>query len=481
MKKKELLKIPVQDLTLTKGKKTDVDYIVQAFTSAIKRHTYLVTTFYDSQNGTPAFRFFSDKKDFVSYFYREQKWSDSMLNKQLYERSMWVYELNKYVHYRAKTLNYDTPASFSCGSRFYKGRRGIIPVEDTIQILDKFQQSVRKRQAEQRHQRKRKAIDKQMSQARPLPPTIQSWIDRIPLGKSRYIYYRRKGRKISGYCTACKADIVLTAAKHNQPGKCPNCHSEVIFKAEGISTRVFDDAYFDYVQRVKDGIMVRTFYVFKKYFEHYRDPDYTYFEETRRILEKGKPMTCFIRNNNIEWLNEWKPYTLPFLRFANLYTPSLSHVLKGTLWQYSAIDLYARHAKKFSSAYYLKKYRDSPCLEYLVKLRLFHLLDTDQGILNERWVKSVNYSGKTLKEVLGVPPGMIPFLQKIDVSTLELQILQTAAENRRKVTEDDLLWIRENLSDVDDLAYVMKYMNVGKAIRYLEKQMQKACKEISYG
>lgn len=330
MEKKVLKKYITDDILKTERTK-DMKYTVHA--DILKNADIIRLVFHDSKTGVPVFCIFSSHEDFITWDYKKSKWSSAMIEKWQLFNYTWKSGKWNCQH----IFQYDSISSMTCGKTFY----GLN--EDTVKCMDTFQKSVRKKQLDKKHDKERMKIDTIMSQARPLPKTFMHWLDRMPLQKSRYIYYKRHGKKICGYCTVCGSDVMLGDARHNKPGVCPHCHTHITFKAVGLSKNVIDNARVEYVQRVnKDQLMVRLFNIGKKYGENYREAKYSIDEKSRYIIEPDGKSQNYVRNTNVDWLGKWKRMQTMYF-YAYIYTPNMTSVLHGTAWQYCAIQQYARH------------------------------------------------------------------------------------------------------------------------------------------
>lgn len=441
-------------------------YIVSADIQQMGSTFILRATVFTGESGHPYLTVFCSHEAFISWSYREKKWSDAMLDKYSVIGYEWSQKDYQYHRQQMKKYTYDTPVSMQAGAAFIGG------ADDTLSLIDDFQHHIRDAATMKRHEAQRRKIDDLMAQARPLPKHFQKWVDRIPLAKSRYLYYRRKGQRIQGYCTACGSDIVMSAAgvKHNQPGICPHCHKKITFKAEGISKNVMDEARAEYVQRISGGrLMVREIDITKSYRKDYRHPEYSFYEGSRHIIFPNGHKEKYIPNHNIAWLGEWKKKSDKFEYFAWLYTPNLHLVLKGTSWQYCGIEKYAKQTCAFAVAWYLAESIKYPCLEYLSKMGLSQLLDEEYASSHSH--TTVNWDGKNLCDVLKIRQNLIPLAVKMNVSSEKLAMLQLVSETGISVDMENLQWFIEQRLHwhKNELLYLFRHMTPWKIRKYASK------------
>lgn len=472
MKKAELTKhLRVSALQIDCGNQRKEETVFLVHAEIQKNGTVLQTDVYDGISGAPLYSVFATSEDFIMWEYDKQHWSEAMLRKRGFFESHyeWDKRERKNDAYLKREYRFDTEESILCGSRFFNWT-GM----DTVHALARHQQFVRAAKLEISHRAKRKAIDRVMDQARPLPATFQAWVDRVPLQNSRYIYYKRQGKQARGYCTVCDADVIIPAgqARHNQPGICPHCHQKITFKATGISKHIQDFVRVEYVQRVDgNSLMIREFDITKEYGEDYRHPEYFQYEGSRHIIHPDGSREKYLPNGCIyDWLGDWKKRSSSDEFFAWLYTPNLHVVLKGTPWQYSGIADYAKKTRAFAATWYFADCLKRPCLEYLAKMGFLKLLD-------ERYAQSyfygnaVNWDGKTLRDVLKIRKGLIRLAVQKNVSSEELHVLQLVTDAGISAEPENLEWLTQNdlYPHKDEIVYLLRHMTFWKIRKYSGK------------
>lgn len=465
MKKQELKNLlPTALLIGTGGQKTK--YLVQAAVCQTKDGSVLRTTVFTSDDGQPYLTVFCGKESFVSWNHEAGKWSDAMLDKWSIIGYEWHQEDGHYHRQRVKGYSYDTVTSMQAGAVFFGG------ADDTLSLIDDFQRRIRDAATRKRHEKERSRIDAIMAQSRPLPPHFQAWADRRAL--PHYLYYRRKGKQVRGYCTACGTDIIMAAdgVKHNATGTCPHCHRKIVFKAEGLARNVVDQTRVEYVQRIDGGrLMVREIDITKRYGKDYRHPEFFSYEGSRHIAFPDGKSEKYILNSGISWLGKWKPLNDDREYYAALYTPGLAAALRGTPWQYCAIERYAMHQPRFAAAFYLADSIKHPCVEYLCKMGFYRLLDERQNIV-ANYTHCVNWDGKAPRDVLKIRKDLIPLAVQNNVSSSELERLQFLTKADLQPDDPDLEWIADNnlYWQEDKIISLLKHMTLWKIRKYSERQ-----------
>ena len=475
VKKSELSKIPVDSYPIVERHNKYDLYIATAKIKNLvtTNEEILIVTLHNIKNKKNKFRIFASKTEFATEMIDTNKWSEATIEKLL--PTSWLNKEPYGWDYRIVNVLYADKESEQCGAKFFN-RQEI----NTLEALKEFQGNIRRAELVEKHRKTRQKIDSLMAQIKPLPKDIDKWINNIPMLKSRYIFYKRKGKKMDGYCTSCKSNVQVKNAKHNEAGKCPICNSNIIFKAQGIAKNVIDESAMAIIQKgvgiLEGAIIVRHFSICRDYCPEYKNPTTEYCEDYRYIV-KNKTVYMYEYKTVYSvvlgsWEDaNWQPVKNPTIPKSNyyLYTRNLHKALEDTQWQYCCIKEYAQYVGEFKVMNYIDTYLDFPSIEYLVKLKLFNIL-SEKLNRNYNMERAVNFQGKNIKDMLGVEKSDIPFVKKMNLSTGELYFYQKARKNKRTVTADDINWIRKSLDIADNLSEITFYTTPHKAIKYIDKQ-----------
>ncbi len=343
----------------------------------------------------------------------------------------------------------------------------------------------RRREYERKEQKKQK-IAKLMKpiDRRPLPKKFLQWIEWevIPA----HIYYEyRKGKKVqNGYCTRCKTDVQVESPRHAKKGICPNCKSEVTFHATGRTARIYERETVQVVQRIGTHLVIRVVKAYVNFID-YRKPDLSVCESARFLCDcdNGKyreqefyreygedPVTSW-RDGSFPVMSQWQ-YSFRADNCAYLYPNTIAKELKGTPWQYCQVDAFCEYYKKpLYLPSYLCRYMDYPVLEYLIKLKLFCLAKEtvygrEPGGLYHK--NPLNLKGMSVLEVLGVKKEYLPMLQRTNINSHGLYLVQKMLEAGRPVEEPFLMWCQNSgIYDEQDLLRCLKYGSQQKLQAYI--------------
>lgn len=343
--------------------------------------------------------------------------------------------------------------------------------------ISDFQVRLADEKLKKKHEKIKKRIDEDMDKVPGLPKDFEKWIRMGPFGFSKYIYYKRQGKTIEAYCTACEKDVSIPETrktqkqiKHNNHGKCPNCQSGVTFKAIGKSTTLVDETHFAIMQKFGNGIVIRYFSGIRPYRKDYKNATTYQSEDIREIytVENGKATKRryerrnFMQTNELRWCDGNGTYgdPKPFL-----YTKNLKTVLKNGPWKYSGLYEQAKALQYIYPGNYLKEYLKHPEIEYLVKMKLNQLVD--EGIELRGWRGRVNFKGKTTEERLGVTKQQLKRVQHMNLGEKGIGLIKML--EGIKISDKEILWALEH-ADTGQFASIAKHTTPHQIIRYAESQ-----------
>lgn len=347
-----------------------------------------------------------------------------------------------------------------------------------VNSITKHQEVIKGKRLDKRHQKEKDEIDERMNRVKDIPKNFAKWVEEKALFKSRYIIYKYASRRmLDGYCTHCKTDVKVERPRHNEEGICPNCNSPITFKASGKVSTLYDASDIALIQKAGDELVVRYFYVAKNYMHgKYRSPELHINERARDFYTSNGDFKVsefewarFKQTDEYRWCknNNYNRIDVP-----TLYPSNLTRELKGTRYEYSALDLYAKTEVdfKFPVWRYLSLYPVFNAIEYFVKMRLTTLTSQVLSVYKHEIEKTLNLKGETVKEILGISKDRINALVKLNGGLKAVRILKLSNEREIHLTEEQVEIIIEHY-DEDIMFEVMKYTTFHKAHRYVSKQL----------
>lgn len=487
MDKKTLRKHPLPELSF-KNKTFDNSYVAYARIEKIIDEELLIIYIFSTKlwDGTIkekklkepklSFRVFVNKEGFLTQKYEDLSkkitWSSGTISYLL--GNYWFNGYNS-----RKPADYYDEESRTCGIDFLQSTE-----ECTLFALNKFQANLRALALTERRRRTQKETDEIMARFGELPTDIEACSRNVAFKHSRYIFYKREGKKINGLCSVCGHEVVLEVAKHNKKGVCPHCKQAVMLKAKGKATMVRDTSSISVINSANGALLVRHLEL-NRYYYGYQfstrklvlQPEVRAHERYRFIIEGGKIKTFQQTNDyrsNYKWV--WREeknfdpteyyYYAPAIK-SFLYTMNLKKELHGTPWKYSQIGEYARAIKEeFSVMGYLKQYYYKPVIEYLFKLGLTNLLEEVLRGHEERG--SMDIYGKTLKQVLMFNKNELRFIQENNLNSAEIKLFRICQEKKYKVDINFIKWTSKY--DIYKAFLILKFTTPTKTLNYLNKQ-----------
>lgn len=457
-----------------------VKYVVRTAIKNIAHHRTLVLYIYVKENVldgdyVPQWTMFQGKDDYITLYHDEKgtRWQKSMFG-----------NLGKDYYFREKSSFYsqsdeDRVTRF-CQNEKLKG----------FDSLSSFQYSLfYKRQKENELKRQQKVADR-MKPVKSLPRDIKGFMHRETL--PHYIFYDYvKGKApLNAYCTGCKHEVSVIAAKHNSNGVCPHCKRKITYKSRGRRGYIVDRSTAQVIQRLNDNELIIRFV--KSYCRYPKKdtPEFSVYENARLILQwEGNKLVKrenYYYSYNVGSITPWHRGDRPvFSRWqynfeadcsGYLYHRNLDSELKGTPWQYSALkEYYAGDPTSLYVGRYLQEYLRYPMLEYLVKLKLYRLATYvvyGDGDGSRYYGDSVlNSRGKTVTEVLGIGKKYVPFLQAIDPGPKQLTMIKSLLRENIEPDMELMKWCSENsVGNEDYITVPLRFMSPYKLMRYATEQ-----------
>ena len=358
-----------------------------------------------------------------------------------------------------------------------------------ISALICLQWSISRRKALERKRKKQRAIIERMKYVPVLPRDLKGFIHREVM--PQYIFYDYQ-RKVPGhaYCTACRYEVRIAAAKHNTSGLCPRCKKKITFKCRGRRGCIFDRETVQVLQKAKNGEMLLRIVKAYRTFTDADTPVYfSVYENARHFIslcsdghcsmspyylasaykDDLTPWKCGYRPHFLSWRDSFEGDTAGYLYFRNL-----AELLRNTPWQYSQIERFARIAATMDAIPYLNAYVQWPVIEYLVKAKLFRLVsDIVYGSYHFMIGKTVNCEGKNLQDVLKLDRSWLPLLQEVDPGIAQLNVIQWFINARKRPDASMMKWCANNaIQDISVLAELLSHMAMHKLIRYADAQYE---------
>lgn len=380
-------------------------------------------------------------------------------------------------------------------ARFCKCERGAISTLGYLQRLISYHKEL------ERKWKKQRAIIDRMKSVSALPRDLKGFIHREVM--PQYIFYDYQ-RKAPGhaYCTACRHEVRIAAAKHNTSGLCPRCKKKITFKCRGRRGRIFDRATVQVLQKAEgNGLVLRIIKVYRSFADSDIPNHFEIWENARQFITLSSSGQCSVDAyyyhykagyDLTPWCNGYRPvfdrwkYNFTADMSGVLYQRNLSDTLKDTPWAYSQLEAFSGIASFSGVATFLSAYIKRPKIEHLIKMKLYRLVS---GIIYGGYsysaLQAINFNGENMRAILGIDRPYFPLLRELNPSIDQLHLIRQLLQADHKPSTEQIKWfIANKISNADAAKELLAHMSVHKLQRYVEQQFapedEAALKRVDY-
>ena len=370
-----------------------------------------------------------------------------------------------------------------------------------ISALTHLQWSISRRKALERKWKKQRAIIERMKYVPVLPRDLKGFIHREVMPQYIFYDYQRKAPGYA-YCTACRHEVRIAAAKHNTSGLCPRCKKEITFKCRGRRGRIFDRETVQVLQKAEGNrLVLRIIKVYRSFADSDVPNHFEVWENARQFITLSSSGQCSVdayyyhykaEYDLTPWCNGYRPvfdqwkYNFTADMSGVLYQRNLSDTLKDTPWAYSQLEAFSGIASFSGVATFLSAYIKRPKIEHLIKMKLYRLVS---GIIYGGYsysaLQAINFNGENMRAILGIDRPYFPLLRELDPSIDQLHLIRQLLQADHKPSTEQIKWfIANKISNADAAKELLAHMSVHKLQRYAERQFapedEAALKRVDY-
>ena len=466
-------------------------YIIRTAVHNISGQRILVLYIYQSENilaGSikPRWVMFHSRDDFATLSFREDAkatWQCSTLG-----------SLDRIGGFDSKCAFYRQQDE-SRVARFCKCERGAISMLGYLQRLISYHKEL------ERKWKKQRAIIARMKCVSALPRDLKGFIHREVMPQYIFYDYQRK-RPERAFCTACRHEVSIAAAKHNASGICPRCKKNITFKSRGKRGRIFDRATVQVLQKAEgNGLVLRIIKVYRSFADSDIPNHFEIWENARQFITLSSSGQCSVDAyyyhykagyDLTPWCNGYRPvfdrwkYNFTADMSGVLYQRNLSDTLKDTPWAYSQLEAFSGIASFSGVATFLSAYIKRPKIEHLIKMKLYRLVS---GIIYGGYsysaLQAINFNGENMRAILGIDRPYFPLLRELNPSIDQLHLIRQLLQADHKPSTEQIKWfIASKISNADAAKELLAHMSVHKLQRYVEQQFapedEAALKRVDY-
>lgn len=506
MKKKAIEKIPYLGLKEISRKK-DVKYIGVTAVKVVGHEKHLFLEVYQNKKKSkeiPVVRIVLTKKDFGTYWPELGKWTRQKTEADDYyarllweEKSAYTWQQVKKENILQSTEDLERIKKF-CKATVYDEEQWwyyIYRHEDDIAVTERRNRESRK------YARRQEALADRAANTRELPEKeILDRADGLYFHNKHYLYYKKHGCWAQIACSKCggvtdarwKDGISYESQferwtkepKEGDYGFCPMCGACGEYKCQGKVKGAHSKRHYLFLgQKYKEnGMVMRYVQVEKKWTLGFicgeQGPEmYNACEElsgveiARAYFEPGKKM-------QIDY-HKYDPYSgKDFWDDCNLYgnanisieagwiMPETYEEMKGTMFQYSALQEYAENGKELNPIDYLKRYSETPQIEVLVKLRL---MDVVEKLVKCYYGIVADENAKRPDQFLGIRKERVKQLIRKKGDTKILGVMQMEKRQGQNWTDEQIERLAETGLSGVQVEMATRYMTLQKLLNRIER------------
>lgn len=510
MKKKAIEKI--QFLKLAKvSQRKDAKYIGVTAVKIVSNEKHLFLEIYQNSKvakDIPLVRIVLTKKDFGTYFPEKGEWTrqkietDKCYNRGLVwhtpkdRRDTWQQTEKKNILQSAEDL--ERIKKFCKSSKIWNEARWweyIYNHQDDIVI------TARRKTEERKYKRRMDALNDRIVHTGELPEQmILKRADDIYFHQSHYLYYKKHGSWAKIACSKCggvtearwKSGLSYESQfgrwteepREGRFGHCPMCGAYGQYKCQGkVKGSNSRTIHLFLGQKYKEtGMVLRYIEVSKtwnlgficgeKGMEMYNaSEELSGVEIARAYFEPGKkPQIDYHKHSTYSGKDFWDDCNLYGNANISIHSaPIMSNTyeeMKGTAFQYSALQEYAKEVGEVNPIEYFERYQQTPQIEMLVKLGLIGVVEK---LVKCHYGIVANENARRPDEFLGIRKERVKQLiaKKGDASLLE--VMQMEKHMQQAWTNEQIEHLAETHLGRGAVETATRYMSLQQLLNRIKK------------
>ena len=504
MRKKEIEKIPYLKLPETSTKKK-VKYIGVTALKNVGHVRTIILEVYRNKKGCkdiPVVRYVANKKDWGVFFPDKGKWTHQKISTyDYYEGFVWQQAGECAYTERDKVNVLYSEIDLHRIKNYFKPTK-IWGYEKWWDFFGNNETNICNAKTYRKYElRQEKLKDREKNTPQLDEKEILDWSKKAVFKEKHFLYYKKKGRRATICCSKCggvSEGIWKTGDSYESQfektikepvdklyGICPLCGSYGIYKPQGkAKNKFYEKEYVFTADKFKDnGAVIR-------YIELQHDwildevigdkgapemyaakEEYSGIEIARCYFEPGKEPQTDYHKNNCHTGDYWDDCNLYGMSNIPIYEgfiyPKMTENLKGTILQYSSIELYQKQGpEKINAIKYMERYREWPQIEMLVKMGLTGLVKEMTygycGII-------CNSEAKRIDEFLGINKNHVKDLIEEHGDADFVKALKWEKQIGMHWSAEQVKYLSMVNTDKEKLKNALNYMSIEQLINRIEK------------
>ena len=508
MKKKAIEKIPYFGLEKISRKK-QVKYIGVTGIKIVGHEKHLFLEVYRNQKeskDTPLVRIVLTKKDFGTYRPESGEWTRQYIRSGNNNNGRMIWNsVGDSLHWEEMEKenilqdqeDLERIKKF-CGTTVWRG-------EGWWEYIDRRQSDIAtevRRKAERRkYQRRQEALKDRIAHTKELPEKkILDRADDVYFHNEHYLYYKKHGCWAKIACSKCggvadarwKSGISYESQfqtwteepREERYGTCPMCGARGLYKCQGkVKGEHSRKIHLFLGQRYKENGMVMRYVQVEKTWilglicgekgteMHNACEKLSGVEIARAYFEPGKKMQIdYQKHNPYSGEDFWDDCNLCGMNNITINAapimPETYEEMKGTMFQYSALQEYVKCVGEVNPIDYLERYSQTPQIEVLVKMGLIGVVEN----LVKCYYGIVENGNASRPDVfLGIRKERVKQLIRKKGDVEILKVMQMEKRFGQNWTDDQIEQLKETGLSSVQVDRATKYMTLQKLLNRIEK------------
>ncbi len=428
----------------------------------------------------PIYRLVYTEKDWGNYHPESASWSAcSVIN----EDKSFIWD-EKIYHQDSKT--YMDDEDIDKIKNFSKKR--YITKKWESYLLD-IEKEIKNERYQKRLEKRGERLRERCNNIPDIPEDFVEWYKNQLFKNKNYIYYKRKGRYATFWCSHCGGEYrYATKAKDTYEGqfehivdvpvrygraRCELCDTEAVYQPAGNMKGAYDFHKKCYIGQPykENGTVIRYFEVKKvvmigkpEYFDCVEIAR-TYFEDKKKIKTDYRLYDGYLG------IEDWYDHNIGGLgpqikREPGAVYPETYEMLKGTILQYSGIKEFAENYDEIPLANYMETYINRPYIEMLSKMGMYHIV---RNLIEGGCGVKVNNNAKTPADLLGINNNKMNVLRECHGELDMLKVFRLERDMNQKWDTEICENLRGMISSENKLRIALQYMTARKLLNRIEK------------
>lgn len=517
MKKKAIEKIPYLGLKrISRGQ--DVKYIGVTAVKIVGHEKHLFLEVYRNEKGSmniPVVRIAVTKKDFGTYYPDKDTWTREKIAQDYYYSLALVWDeaggrAERNTRAKANILASEEDMQriekFCGKNEWYKSEWW----EHIYRFQDSIVHEEKRRRENRKYERRQQALKDRQEHTPELPEAeILEKADRFYFHQKHFLYYKKRGCRVQIACTKCggvtearwkggmsyesQFQKWVDPPKEGYTAPCPMCGEIGEYKCQGKVKGTHNKRIYAFIgQKYKEtGMVFRYIELIKEWklelmagdkeeIMHNASEEISGIEIARAYLMPGeKTQIDYHKHSWIDGKDYWDDcnlYGTNIKIHAGRILPHTYREMRGTIFQYSALQEYEKMVPEVDPIRYLERYLEIPQLEMIVKMGLSEIAASmvrrECGIITDTHAKRPD-------KFLGIRKERVQQLIRNKGDRSLLEIMKMEKNLKQNWTEEQIEHLAVTRLKRGQIEQALRYMSLQKLLnrigRYAGCRYESAC------